>query len=288
MPKRPCALAVTKESTIISADKFGDVYSIPLFYKVNTEQYSNAPSSSTGTPEPATPFVPSANNLTVHSQRNLKALENQKKQTNKPTEKAVPKFEHKLLLGHVSMLTDIALTELDGRNYILTADRDEHIRISRGIPQSHIIEGFCLGHTEFVARLCIPAERPTLLVSGGGDTDIFLWEWASGTLLFRAALEPHVRGVNNSKSAVNVAVSGILHIRLPNKDTFDDIMIVTCEGYAGSLHSQYNLLIVLQYPGSLHLPPDLKKRPPTHPSTSIIRKCSLHNHGQLRSHSLNR
>lgn len=54
-------------------------------------------------------------------------------------------FEHKLLLGHVSMLTDIALVVLNGRNYIITADRDEHIRISRGIPQSHIIEGFCLG-----------------------------------------------------------------------------------------------------------------------------------------------
>jgi tRNA (guanine-N(7)-)-methyltransferase subunit TRM82 len=241
MPKRPCSLAVTKDgSTIITADKFGDVYSIPLLFTALDEFSPIIKNSGTENPEPIvkTPFVPSANNLTVHSQRNLKALENQKKQTNKPTEKSVPKFEHKLLLGHVSMLTDLALAEFDGRNYIFTADRDEHIRISRGIPQSHIIEGFCLGHTEFISRICIPEERSKLLISGGGDDDIFLWEWASGTLLLKAPLKRHVESFiesngeasnSSADSELKIAVSAILHVRLSRENAFDDMIVVTCE-----------------------------------------------------------
>jgi tRNA (guanine-N(7)-)-methyltransferase subunit TRM82 len=241
MPKRPCALAITEDdSTIISADKFGDLYSLPLLVPETTDQETLKSSSRTPEQTSAKPFVPAANNLTVHSQRNLKTLENQKRQTNRPPAKLEPDFEHKLLLGHVSMLTDIALVSLEGRNHILTADRDEHIRVSRGIPQAHIIEGYCLGHTDFISRLCIPKERSDVLISGGGDDNLFVWSWTSGALISKADLKTHVAVVmrevggylveNGSAEPLRVAVSGIWHVRQIGKEGADDLVIVSCEG----------------------------------------------------------
>src|SRR5271169_2741062 len=163
MPKRPCAIALTADdSTIICADKFGDVYSIPLMFSDSSASSEGLEESTKTTDlltKPSKPFVPAANDLTVHSVRNRRALQNQMKQKHNNSEKSELQFERKLLLGHVSMLTDIALIERNGQNYIITADRDEHIRISRGVPQAHIIERYCLGHRDFVSRLCLPDTR---------------------------------------------------------------------------------------------------------------------------------
>lgn len=242
MPKRPCALTILDDdTTIIAADKFGDVYSLPLLFPEGPDQVAAKSTAQVTQAESSKPFVPAANELTIHSQRNRKALENQKRQTNNPIEKLEPTFEHTLLLGHVSMLTDVALSTLQGQNYIITADRDEHIRVSRGIPQSHIIESFCLGHTEFVSRLCIPAQRRQVLISGGGDDDIFVWEWLKGRLLSKVDLKSHVEAVMGKIKSTNelqepavqikVAVSGLLHIELSKTQGCKDIIIVICEGY---------------------------------------------------------
>ena len=48
-----------------------------------------------------------------------------------------------LILGHTSLLTTFVLTEDD--KYVISADRDEHIRVS-WYPQGYVIERFCLGH----------------------------------------------------------------------------------------------------------------------------------------------
>lgn len=237
MPKRPCAITVTKDdSTIISADKFGDVFSLPLTPLETSERAKLAPH----TPESSKKsFTPAANEFTIHSQRNLKALENQRRQTNKPTEKDGATFEHKLLLGHVSMLTHIVLATLNGRDYIITADRDEHIRVSRGIPQTHVIEGFCLGHSEFVSRVCVPSDRPQLLISGGGDDHLFLWEWESGNTISKADLKQFVSAVmqefdtgeeSETPSEQKIAVSGIYYTKQALNDTLQDFILVTCEG----------------------------------------------------------
>lgn len=50
------------------------------------------------------------------------------------------------LLGHVSLITDIALPK--DEIVILTADRDEKIRVSR-FPLAAVIENYCLGHTQY-------------------------------------------------------------------------------------------------------------------------------------------
>lgn len=53
--------------------------------------------------------------------------------------------KNKPIVGHVSMLTDMTLS--DDEKYIITADRDEHVRVSR-YPNGYNIESYCMGHTE--------------------------------------------------------------------------------------------------------------------------------------------
>ncbi|KAJ5911828.1 tRNA (guanine-N(7)-)-methyltransferase non-catalytic subunit trm82 [Penicillium subrubescens] len=186
MAKKPCALDLTPDDqTILCADKFGDVYSLPLI----PGEYVK-PKTQAKKPKPV------ATTLTVHSKRNLRSLEQQhlhaeraekaEKVQEESEEKGVLNFEHQLILGHVSMLTDVIAVSLPGapgsrpRNYILTADRDEHIRVSRGIPQAHVIEQQCFGHTSLISKLCIPSWAPNVLISGGGDGHLLVWNWSEG------------------------------------------------------------------------------------------------------------
>ncbi|KAK1755358.1 hypothetical protein QBC47DRAFT_383485 [Echria macrotheca] len=244
MPKRPCAITLSlNQKTILSADKFGDVYSLPLIPSPDWD--GTKPVTTTSTPlsrsaTPSTPqvFKPQADEFTVHTRRNLKALENQKLglQT-KSAEPTGPQFEHTLLLGHVSMLTAIAVAKhpSEKRSLIITADRDEHIRVSRGHPsQAHIIETFCLGHEEFVSRLCIPPSRPELLISGGGDDDLFVWRWAEdGQLVGRAHLLRHVQEV--VPEATVVAVTRIIALPVPDKSAPVPVFVV-CERIPALFH----------------------------------------------------
>ncbi|KAK4151967.1 hypothetical protein C8A00DRAFT_44929 [Chaetomidium leptoderma] len=246
MPKRPCSLTLTPDNhTILSADKFGDVYALPLLQSTTTTTPPTSdpivvaplPKSRSATPStpaaPSTPtpllLKPQGNELTVHTKRNLKALENQKISMDRNSKAQqdqlngaahdVVVFEHTLLLGHVSMLTAICIGTTSGsREYIITADRDEHIRVSRGMPQAHVIEGFCLGHEDFVSRLCVaPGGKARILISGGGDDDLFVWDWARGQLLGKAGVLEHVRravvAVEGEASTTKVAVSRVFGCR---------------------------------------------------------------------------
>ncbi|KAK3078678.1 hypothetical protein LTS18_006913 [Coniosporium uncinatum] len=199
------------------------------------------------------PFKPSATELTVHSKRNRQALENQLRDAAKQDGKAGKKqkeplqFEHKLLLGHVSMLTAMTSAVVGAkqgfekpRSYILTADRDEHIRVSRGIPQAHIVEGFCLGHTQFVSSLCLP--KPNLLVSGGGDDFLLVWHWLDCELVKKIDLRETVERINKetSESAedLSVAVTGIWTVSTPPHSH----IFVAIEGLAALLCLDVGLL----------------------------------------------
>lgn len=102
-----------------------------------------------------------------------------------------------LVLGHASIITCFLLSH-DGR-YIITADRDEHIRVS-SYPNGYNVERYCLGHQlcvaipthiyfpfmccrrRFISAICVPAFEPLSLVSGGGDPSMNVWDWITGTL----------------------------------------------------------------------------------------------------------
>lgn len=220
MSRRPSSITLTSDNaTILCADKFGDVYALPLLPSPE-DLHVEATEPANVEPEDKD-FTPSATVLTVHSGRNRKTLEDQLKQKAKQAKtKETISFRHDLLLGHVSMLTDLAFTSVEGRNYIITADRDEHIRVSRGLPQAHIIEGFCFGHEEFVSKLCVT--RSGKLVSGGGDPQLFVWDWQNYRLLEKLALRETVSQHMKTRTEVGaflkddktlrVAVSGIWEV----------------------------------------------------------------------------
>jgi tRNA (guanine-N(7)-)-methyltransferase subunit TRM82 len=217
MPKRPCAIEVVMDdTTILCGDKFGDVYSLPL---IDDSHHSEDQTSIKPALQPQSDFKPSATNFTVHTKRNRIALESQMKQAQQgltPRKEAL-QFEHKLLLGHVSMLTDLkfAWATIDGkpRPHIITADRDEHIRISRGPPQAHVIEGYCLGHTAFISKICL-VPKSELLLSGGGDDWIGVWNWRTNELVQKLNLREALRlcvdpGTIYAKDDYLLSVSGI-------------------------------------------------------------------------------
>ncbi|KAI8367608.1 WD40-repeat-containing domain protein [Radiomyces spectabilis] len=84
----------------------------------------------------------------------------------------------KPLVGHVSMVTDMILC--NNEKYIVTSDRDEHIRVSR-FPNGYTIESFCLGHTDVVTAVRQLPWSEEMLISAGGDSTIRLWEFLKGT-----------------------------------------------------------------------------------------------------------
>lgn len=245
MPKRPCAILVTPDnSTIICGDKFGDVYSLPLIPTEKEITPAPASEATTKTAEKEKIFQPSATELTVHTKRNRRALEMQKKQKDLKAKPKEPlKFEHQLLLGHVSMLTDVTIGqhEVGGktRDFILTADRDEHIRVSRGPPQAYVIERYCLGHTEFISSMCL-VPGTNLLVSGGGDDWLGIWDWTTGKLLAKQSLKDTILGDSELTSklpaqqdegadaARNIAVSGLWTAPVAG-DSQELVLVAACE-----------------------------------------------------------
>jgi tRNA (guanine-N(7)-)-methyltransferase subunit TRM82 len=217
MPKRLCAIVLTlDDSTILAADKFGDVYSLPLL-----DVPSASISATNVQQKPGGGFKLSATELTVHTKGNREALRQQREQKAAAKTKEGPSFEHKLLLGHVSLLTDLVIAETDTagkrRQYILTADRDEHIRVSRGPPQAHIVENYCLGHKEFVSKLCILPWQPGILMAGSGETSIKTFHWQTGKLtgelsifgIISESIASSTHDLSEYKPLRRLAVSGI-------------------------------------------------------------------------------
>ncbi|KAG2123847.1 WD40 repeat-like protein [Suillus clintonianus] len=143
LPKKPTYINFVDNNDILVADKFGDIFRYQLY------PHSESNGSSSG-----------------HTRDALASHEN-------PS-------GGELILGHASLLTSFLLTA--DEQYIVTADRDEHIRVS-WYPQGYTIESYCLGHQKYVSAIHIPSFSPETLISGGGDSVLKLWDWMSGKLL---------------------------------------------------------------------------------------------------------
>ncbi|XP_063049210.1 tRNA (guanine-N(7)-)-methyltransferase non-catalytic subunit wdr4 [Engraulis encrasicolus] len=85
-----------------------------------------------------------------------------------------------LQLGHLSMLLALVVSPDD--RFVITADRDEKIRVSLKAA-THNIQAYCLGHTQFVSCLFLPPCCPDRLLSGSGDGLVMLWEYSTGRRL---------------------------------------------------------------------------------------------------------
>lgn len=113
--------------------------------------------------------------------------------------------------GHTSPITALFLTA--DEKHIVTADRDEHIRISR-YPDGFIAERFILGSQRYAARdarrrrsaltadgqldhsfigsLLLLSDQSTML-SAGGDASIHVWSFPDGDLRCRVPVLDVVR-----------------------------------------------------------------------------------------------
>jgi WD40 repeat protein len=78
------------------------------------------------------------------------------------------------LFGHLSAATVGVIS----RNIIITADRDEKIRIAR-YPRADIIESFLFGHRRYVSQLVWANDEHTQLVSAAADGVVMMWDLTS-------------------------------------------------------------------------------------------------------------
>lgn len=123
----------------------------------------------------------------------------------KPIGDADAKSKH--LLGHISSLTDMALSPSGKR--LLTADRDEKIRISY-YPHAFEIDAYCLGHTELVTCMCVlrgEEKGEELVLSAGADGTLRLWNISDGALLSTYEISDSQSAADNA-DAGGGAVSG--------------------------------------------------------------------------------
>lgn len=186
--KRACALCV-EDDLIVVGDKFGDVYTYEL---LGTEPAVALPTTVT------------------------------------PGDDKMDEPSKLPILGHVSMLTGVVLTPpttttadstlQQQQRFIVTADRDEHVRIS-SFPDGHNIQHYCLGHTQFISDLLIVSDR---LISGGGDEYLNFWDWRTGALVEQRTMTDAV-ALANSQTA-GIAILKILAV------THLNIIVVLMEG----------------------------------------------------------
>lgn len=226
MPKRLCSLQLLENKqfmseeeetvangvVIICGDKFGDVYSLPLIHNLDdTETSTPAPATesaqngSSAAPEPERKVPRDTGIITTARNKRAarKATEMKSRNSIANLQAKELQFKHKLLLGHISLLLDVVPVTIqvelpDGekkwRTWILSADKDEHIRVSR-YPHSYVIEGFCLGHNSYVSKLLVPSFDQQTLISGGGDDYLLRWDWKAKEVLQKLDLKEHVANV---------------------------------------------------------------------------------------------
>ncbi|KAK1218334.1 tRNA (guanine-N(7)-)-methyltransferase non-catalytic subunit trm82 [Marasmius sp. AFHP31] len=196
LPKRPTSAAFTKDGqTIVVADKFGDVFSYPLHPAPPVEEPTQPQEEEKEESQPAEVIVTEPEQKPTTKGKRKRKPKNPNHHENPPhardsVESHTNTSGGTLVLGHTSLLTAFLFSQ--DEKYIITTDRDEHVRVS-WYPQGYVIESFCLGCSRFVSCLHIPKSQPSVLVSGGGDPEIKVWDWHSGQLKHNIPVFDHVK-----------------------------------------------------------------------------------------------
>ncbi|KAK8654271.1 hypothetical protein V6N13_128242 [Hibiscus sabdariffa] len=149
--------------------------------------------------------------------------------------KAVP-----LLAHYCSIITSLEFSP-DGR-FIVSADRDFKIRVTvfpkKPLDGAHEIQSFCLGHTEFVsclAFICTPDSPQGILVSGGGDSTVRIWDIISGSLLDTCEVGTKVGQVEsdategNCSTVTNICTIPECTLIAVAIQSLRGIMLLTCD-----------------------------------------------------------
>lgn len=88
--------------------------------------------------------------------------------------KILPSGKTEFQLGHLFMFSDIKFIQTrDNARYVISADRDEKIRISR-YPDTYEIESYCFGHKHFVRRILVVSDAK--FVSIDQENNAILWD----------------------------------------------------------------------------------------------------------------
>lgn len=154
MPRSDATPAGSEE--LICIDRFGDVRS----FMVNENDVRTLPSASTDS-------------------AGKDAQVDEQDQMDSPDDPSM-----QILLGHVSMVTSLAFIPSAKENappaFIITGDRDEHIRISRWGQKrlAYVIDRYLVGSEAFVGALAVvpDAEGQLRLVSSEGGRALRVWD----------------------------------------------------------------------------------------------------------------
>jgi WD40 repeat protein len=86
---------------------------------------------------------------------------------------SIAEQEAEILFGHLAAVT--AAVSIPGRNLLVSADRDEKIRLTE-FPKYWDIASFLFGHKRYVSSLCLFDTEGTKVVSAGADGLVSLWD----------------------------------------------------------------------------------------------------------------
>jgi hypothetical protein len=149
------------------------------------------------------------------------------------------KVQRKLLLGHTaSVLTDLCLVrsspslpkENRSNYFLLTADRDEKIRVSY-FPRCYDIYGYLLAHTAFVTSVTpLPTTLATttttttpLVASTGGDGQLIVWNVATCEKIASCAI---IGAGDTNNNNHNVIPTKVLALCSNNHATTTTLLVI--------------------------------------------------------------
>ncbi|CAM9638630.1 unnamed protein product [Ectocarpus sp. 12 AP-2014] len=141
-----------------------------------------------------------------------------------------PSSALKHLLGHTAM-TITAMVTLKGGQLLATADRAEHIRVSQQFPRTTIVHTYLLGHQDFVSALAaVPGEGGAMLLSGGGDGRVGLWDAEAGRELAMISVRQACQDLADGDDASE----GVATMDLEEEDVSKETAAAASGGGGGS------------------------------------------------------
>lgn len=168
-----------------------------------------------------------------------------------------PVAEGKLLLGHLSMLLDVLIS--DDEKYVITCDRDEKIRVSH-FPNAYNIQSYCLGHKEFVSCIKFIPHDQSILISGSGDGYLRFWNYVSGTQIHAINCDNLVKGaikMEGGKIMVDNTHPAVYDYRYGSGNNNCVVLHVTCfctsnkSSFIGVCIQGFKGVLILQVSGSV-------------------------------------